>query len=269
MAGVTVRSWVAIWSLLWTTAMCRLSGSFIVPKLTPGRLSINDDSNGLLSENVSSQGLSGESRAGYRNFLTMYSYESRKQGLPNPLTSLRGGGGSKFSSLVTDDADTQRRTVGISALEVAESEHQGGELQNGFRGISSSENSQSSSTDRNIPHSANNDATRTAPGEAEDQPKVLSASEALKAVWRTLVVPPPTTKELQSILKGQHAGYVRAPGMPSAPIPSVDSNGKCVLFVISPVFGTWSNCTVWLKRTSVWLTITHTFQFRSQNFQRL
>jgi hypothetical protein len=170
--------------------------------------------------------------ATFHNFLHMYGYESSKRAQSNPLTCLRGGAGSKFSPLAADNADTQHRTFGISAFEAAESEHQGAahEVQNGLRVTSLPDNGPPSSTDGDIPHSANNDATRTTSDDAEEQPKVLSASEALKAVWRTLVAPPPTTEELQNILKGQQAGYVRAPGTPSATVPSVDSNGKCALF---------------------------------------
>jgi hypothetical protein len=227
--------------------MCRQSGSLAASKLSSGRVPIIDDSVGLLSETASSRSLPQVDRAAFHNFLHMYGYESSNRAQSNPLTRLRGGAGSKFSPLAADNADTQHRTFGISAFEAAESEHQGTapQVQNAFRSTSSPDNSQPSSTDGGIPHSANNDATRIASDDAEGQPKVLSASEALKAVWRTLVAPPPTTEELQNILKGQHAGYVRAPGTPSATVPSADSNGKCALFCDIAHVRYWGSCTGW------------------------
>jgi hypothetical protein len=226
--------------------MCRQSGSLGAPKLSSGRVPIIEDSIGLLSETASSRSLPQVDRAAFHNFLHMHGYESSNSAQSNPLTRLRGGAGRQFSPLAAENADTQHRTFGIGAFEAAESEHQSAahELQNGYRGESSSENSQPAPAGGRIPHSANNDATRTTSHDAEGRPKVLSASEALKAVWRTLVAPPPTTEELQNILKGQHTGYVRAPGTPSATVPSVDSNGKCALFCDIAHVRYWGICTV-------------------------
>jgi hypothetical protein len=237
--------------------MCRQSGSLGAPKLSSAGVPIIEDSVGLLSETASSRSLPQVDRAAFHNFLHMYGYESSKSAQSNPLTRLRGGAGRKFSPLAAENADTQHRTFGVSAFEAAESEHQGAahEVQNGLRSTSLPDNGLPSSTDGGIPHSVNNDATRTASDDAEDQPKVLSASEALKAVWRTLVAPPPTTEELQNILKGQHAGYVRAPGAPSATVPSVDSNGKCALFCDIARVRYWGRCTVWFSEDGALTTI--------------
>jgi hypothetical protein len=233
--------------------MCRQSGSLGAPKLSSGRVPIIEDSIGLLSETASSRSLPQVDRAAFHNFLHMYGYESSKSAQSNPLTRLRGGAGRKFSPLAAENADTQHRTFEISAFEAAGSEHQGAahEVQNGLRVTSLPGNGPPSSTDGGIPHSANNDATRTTSDDAKVQPKVLSASEALKAVWRTLVAPPPTTEELQNILKGQHAGYVRAPGTPSATVPSVDSNGKCALFCDIAHVRCWGRCTGWFSEDVV------------------
>jgi hypothetical protein len=227
--------------------MCRLSGSLGAPKSSSGRVPIIGDSIGLLSESASSRSLPQVDRAAFHNFLHLYGYESSKRAQLNPLTRLRGGAGSKFSPLAADNADTQHSTFGISAFEAAGSEHQGAahEVQPGLRSTSLPDSGPPSSTNDGIPHSADIDAARTASDDAEDQPKVLSASEALKAVWRTLVAQPPTTAELQNILKGQHAGYVRAPGAPSATVPSVDSNGKCALFCDTAHVRYWGRSTGW------------------------